>query len=788
VGLEIAKAWVVVRGDVSKVAGDLNAGKTQIAGVVGRIQRMITGIGTAAAASFGVLRALTSAGQFEQTTIAFNTMIGSAEETKRTMEALTEYAAKTPFEMPEIQRAARGLIMFGERGDELMETLNILGNAAAGTSTDFGMLALIFNQIRGVGKLLTQDFRQLSTRGVICLQDIADHFDVATDTAQRMLSTGKVSFEDVREILKGLSQEGGRFHDMTEVLSTSYTGLLSTLKDSINLAARALGEGLLPYAKTFVEILLEGAEELRTWIEDHGELVDVFGKLLIVIGSLTTAWLVYRASIKAVALAQATLLALSGPKGWAILASGLAIAAIVSWQLEKRFNKLSDEVKKVSDRAKDATKETKDLAKAEVELDSNLEKRISRLNELNREGKLNNEQMDEAQAIIDKLTLNYGELGIEIDRSTGRIKGFKEAQQRVAEVYREQRIAELTSKVKKLTDEYYEADRKSHGFLRSQSYWRRIAKEINKELVQAQLQLHMLQTTPLEIPGMKDVKEQVEEFAEASRLAAEQAAEAAAQMKESLVSELKKLDFASAREEFEWLKAQVEAITREFPELEEAAKKFLDKKWAETPMGKEAAEQKEMWEGIEKQITDVHMEAAALRYEWDEMDKAMVKFRDQEFVTRSQIDRFHDAQSSLREIRKLADWRSKARRFEEEFASPAEKMRRDLEELQKAFEKGIGPEGQRLLTPEAYERARRAIMERHQPTPTMEAGRFGFVEYGRRLQDIFLKSSNPQERTAKATEKMEKYSEKTVITLKDIEESVDSLVSRGMTVGYAMGD
>jgi len=146
---------------VSQVAGDIRAGSPGIVSAIRSLQVAILGV-TAPIAAFGIHQirgALAMAGGFEQTTIAFETMIGTASETKQILADLTEFAAKTPFEMPEIESAARGLIMFGERGDELMKTLDILGNAASGTSTPFGFLALVFNQVRGVGRLLTQDFR-----------------------------------------------------------------------------------------------------------------------------------------------------------------------------------------------------------------------------------------------------------------------------------------------------------------------------------------------------------------------------------------------------------------------------------------------------------------------------------------------------------------------------------------------------------------------------------------------------------------------------------------------------
>lgn len=231
----------------------------------------MTAVGVTMSAVFGrmAIFSLRQAASFESTNIAFETMLGSAEEAKKLLADLTTFAIKTPYEMPAILQATRGLVQFGERGEELMETLEILGNAASGTSTDFGMLALIFNQIRGVGKLLTQDFRQLSTRGVISLQDIADHFGVATEEAQKMLSEGKISFKDVRDLLKALSSEGGRFANMMEKQSKSLGGLWSTLTDNLNIMQRQIGQAMAPAVKKAVEGLIAFTEvlgELPSWV------------------------------------------------------------------------------------------------------------------------------------------------------------------------------------------------------------------------------------------------------------------------------------------------------------------------------------------------------------------------------------------------------------------------------------------------------------------------------------------------------------------------------------------
>jgi len=335
-GLQLAQAFISVRGDASKLSGDLNAAKPGVENAAASLQSAIGGIQTAlfgVAAAMAAIKGLDVAGKFEQTTIAFETMIGSAEETQQVLADLTEFAAKTPFEMPQIEMAARGLIMFGERGDELMETLNILGDASAGTGTDFGMLALIFNQVRGVGKLLTQDFRQLTTRGVLTLQDLAAYFGVTTAAAQDMVSKGEVSFEDLRNILKKASEEGGRFANLMEKQSTSYLGLTSTLKDNIGLVVRAMGEALLPIAKKVVSFINKLADAVREWINNNRVLFGTFVKIGTAIGLLFTMLgtiIAIKVAVLVASGAFATMWAsIIGPAGIAVVAVAALGVALV---------------------------------------------------------------------------------------------------------------------------------------------------------------------------------------------------------------------------------------------------------------------------------------------------------------------------------------------------------------------------------------------------------------------------------------------------------------------------
>lgn len=357
-GLELAKAFVRIRGDSSKLRSDLNQVRDDVTETLDGINKVAAGmLAAASAAGISFLRqGVQLAGTLEQNRIAFETMLGSISETDRTLRRLTEFAAKTPFTMPGIIQATRGLVTFGEAGDELMETLKILGDASAGTSTSFGMLALIFNQVRGVGKLLTQDFRQLSTRGVMSLQDIADHFDVSTAAAQKMLSTGQVGFEDLRDILKGLTSEGGRFFNMMQRQSQTLEGRISTLKDNVDILARTIGTSLAEEVKGLVNWLNNAVETTQRLTDTTGNMIPRALQLITIMATLEAALLGAGVAAKFFGV---SLSAAIGGGIWA--AAFVALAGAIGLVIGAMEN-LAEEPEKIEPKMKDLGKQVDAIA------------------------------------------------------------------------------------------------------------------------------------------------------------------------------------------------------------------------------------------------------------------------------------------------------------------------------------------------------------------------------------------------------------------------------------------
>lgn len=214
--------------------------------------------GAAATAAFGAAAyaALDSAAQYEQTTIAFTTLMGNADAARQTLADLTQFAATTPFQMPQLEQVARGLLGFGLSGAPMLQFMRRLGDAAAATNSDLSQLGQIFVKIRGSGQLMGDTFAQLSERGVLFHKDIAEHFGIAESEVKGFVSAGKVGFADVEAILARLTAEGGRYHNAMLAQSQSAAGLSSTLSDNLAIALRGIGEDLLPVQKAFTDMAI----------------------------------------------------------------------------------------------------------------------------------------------------------------------------------------------------------------------------------------------------------------------------------------------------------------------------------------------------------------------------------------------------------------------------------------------------------------------------------------------------------------------------------------------------
>ncbi len=254
----------------------------------------ITAFGVAGATAISAV--VNQAAKFEQTTTAFTTLLGSEELALAKLKELSDFAARTPFTIPGVERAARQLLAVGFEADELIPILKNVGDVSAGLGLgEEGLQRLILNlgQVKTQGKLTGRELRDFAVAGVPLLDELAkgirdgsielaeqnvvirrggkayieqaNNAKITKEEVAGLVSAGKIGFAQVEQAFANMSSEGGRFFDLMDKQSKTFLGQVSNIQDSLIKIARIMGEVLLPVAKKVAGAL----QNVASFFESH---------------------------------------------------------------------------------------------------------------------------------------------------------------------------------------------------------------------------------------------------------------------------------------------------------------------------------------------------------------------------------------------------------------------------------------------------------------------------------------------------------------------------------------
>lgn len=225
----------------------------------------------AAAKSVGQF-AINTAGDFQQLRISFETMLGSADKAGTMLRDISDFARKTPFDLPQVAEGSKRLLAYNIDAEKLLPTFEALGNIAAGVGRDkLPQLILAFGQVKAATKLTGAELRQFTEAGVPLLQILAEQSGKTAAQVKEDMEGGVApSFEDVEKALFSMSAEGGKFFNLMEKQSTTFQGTMSNLKDGMIRFALSLAgvsaEGDI-LAGGPMEKIIQKAQALLGWVD-----------------------------------------------------------------------------------------------------------------------------------------------------------------------------------------------------------------------------------------------------------------------------------------------------------------------------------------------------------------------------------------------------------------------------------------------------------------------------------------------------------------------------------------
>ncbi len=243
-------------------------------------------------------------GELENQKIAMASILQDEGKATTIFNQIKKLAVASPFGVMDLNQYAKQLSAYSIPYNELYDTMKRLADISAGVGVDMGRIILAFGQIKAAKFLKGTELRQLTEANIPMVDKLAERFSklegriVSAGEVLDMISKKKVTFEDVKDVLWELTDDGGMFHNMQEVLSESVKSKWKNLADAIDIM---LGD----IAESMGSTLKWTAESLTTLAQNWKEVV-------LFITAATAAFGTYRVAVyagsRAMGVANATLI------------------------------------------------------------------------------------------------------------------------------------------------------------------------------------------------------------------------------------------------------------------------------------------------------------------------------------------------------------------------------------------------------------------------------------------------------------------------------------------------
>lgn len=283
---------------------NMNGAMNSQLSIVGQLRNEFLGLYSIYAAQNFLRAVVDIGGELENQKIAMASILQDEGKATTIFNQIKKLAVASPFGVMDLNQYAKQLSAYSIPYNELYDTMKRLADISAGVGVDMGRIILAYGQIKAAKFLKGTELRQLTEANIPMVDKLAERFSklegriVSAGEVLDMISKKKVTFEDVKDVLWELTDDGGMFNNMQEALSESVKSKWKNLADVIDIM---LGD----IAESMGSTLKWTAESLTTLAQNWKEVVPF-------ITAATAAFGTYRAAVyigtRAMGVANATLI------------------------------------------------------------------------------------------------------------------------------------------------------------------------------------------------------------------------------------------------------------------------------------------------------------------------------------------------------------------------------------------------------------------------------------------------------------------------------------------------
>jgi hypothetical protein len=251
---------------------NMNGAMNSQLSIVGQLRNEFLGLYSIYAVQNFLRAVVDIGGELENQKIAMASILQDEGKATTIFNQIKKLAVASPFGIMDLNQYAKQLSAYSIPYNELYDTMKRLADISAGVGVDMGRIILAYGQIKAAKFLKGTELRQLTEANIPMVDKLAERFSklegriVSAGEVLDMISKKKVTFEDVKDVLWELTDDGGMFNNMQEVLSESVKSKWKNLADAIDIMLGDIAESMgstLKWTAESLTTLAQNWKELR---------------------------------------------------------------------------------------------------------------------------------------------------------------------------------------------------------------------------------------------------------------------------------------------------------------------------------------------------------------------------------------------------------------------------------------------------------------------------------------------------------------------------------------------
>ena len=284
--------------------------------------------------------------QLEALTAAYGEQSQAAASIARIQAVLGISASQAREGYSQLYAALRGTGIGAEQLEVLFVGLTKAAIASGASSAEASAGLLQLKQGLAAGSLQGDELRSVLESIPALSQAIAQQLGVNVGQLKQLGADGKITSDVLFAAAKQFAGQTVRAKTETENLSVAFEKLKEQIAAAVGPGIREAFAGIAAGIATFAKLVDENSGKIQGFVVGTLALGKALAPFAAAILTVRAAMAAYQVAAKAAAVAQAAVLALSGPKGWAILATGLGLAAGAAYGIEKAMEGVGTETEK----------------------------------------------------------------------------------------------------------------------------------------------------------------------------------------------------------------------------------------------------------------------------------------------------------------------------------------------------------------------------------------------------------------------------------------------------------